>query len=310
MTSKILRKLSPMLGLSLVMLSGCIKSVCESNSDCPSDKRCDKTTNRCAPACATDGDCLAGNFCNLATNLCVAGCRSSSECPSENACVNHECWSVNSSTPQTDGGPKDVGPADGGTEDGGTVNGAPDAGGPLACSCLRAPHACLVDINPASSTAGTSVCEPSDPPRATLLFFGNVGCSHCQSILGQLLEIQSQLRKEGFDPTMAFVQLKTYDYTAKTDIVASTFPEHQGPVLQDTDSGNMWDAYKADWYEVKIIDTHGCLSAFFASPETMSMISGGRLLTSGTQVKEAWISAMGNECHALVDAGVAPPSGL
>ena len=150
------------------------------------------------------------------------------------------------------------------------------------------------------------MCEPGDPPRATLLFFGNVGCSHCQSIFGHLLEIQSQLRGEGLDPTMAFVQLKDYECTAAQ--VASTFPSHSGPVLKDTVSDGMWDAYHADWYEVKIIDMRGCLSAFFAPPDTTSMISGGDLLTAGRQVKEAWRSAMTGACHALVDAGQATES--
>jgi hypothetical protein len=287
MTSNILQRLFPMLGLSLVLVSGCIKSVCETKNDCPAGNVCN--AGACIKACAGDDECPSGKFCDRTIHLCQTGCRDSSECPSDYACVQNKCWPVKSSVPGADAGSDE------------------DGGAPV-CSCLRAPHACLVDINPASSTVGTSVCEPSDPPRATLMFFGNVGCSHCQSIFGQLLEIESQLRGEGLDPTLAFVQLKDWDCTGAE--VTSTFPTHRGPVLQDTEKDKMWDAYGADWYEVKIIDTHGCLSAFFASPETYDLISGGQLKTTGSLLKQAWISAMGNECHVLVDAGVATGSGL
>lgn len=309
MLSEILRKLTPMLGLSLVLASGCIKSVCENDSDCPSGKFCDRSgANICQPgcryntecltgyvcdtrgekracvrACSNDGDCPAGKFCDKGTTLCEPGCRSDADCPSDNTCVKNKCWPVISSLPQADAGSED------------------DAG-TLVCSCLRAPRACLVDINPSSSTSGATVCEPSDPPRATAMFFGNVGCSHCQNIFSQLLEIESQLRSEGLDATLAFVQLNTWDYTGEQ--VTSTFPTHRGPVLQDTTSTNLWEVYGADWYEVKIIDTHGCLSAFFAPAETMNLISSGHLTTAGTRMKEAWRSAMSSECHVLPDASV------
>jgi hypothetical protein len=285
MLRRILRKLIPMLGLSLIMLSGCVKSTCETTSDCPAGNVC--SNGACIKACAADGECQSGQFCDRSTSLCMAGCRGNSDCPSEQLCAQNKCWTTNSSVSPTDGGDDD---------DGG-----------LVCSCLRAPRSCLVDINPASSSAGLSVCEPSDPPRAALLFFGNVGCSHCQAIFGQLLEIESQLRGEGLDPTLAFVQLKDYDTTGAQ--VAATFPGHRGPVLQDTVSDDMWGAYGADWYEVKVVDMHGCLSAFFAPPDTMGLLSEGRLLTTGILVKDAWRSAMSSECHVLADAGLASGNG-
>jgi hypothetical protein len=260
MLIELLRKSLPLLGLTLVMASGCVKSTCEADSDCPVGKRC-------------------------SNSACVPRCRDSSDCANGEVCAQNKCWPMTSSQP------------DAGLDDGGA----------LACSCLQAPNVCLGDINPLSSTAGTSVCEPGEPPRATLLFFGNVGCSHCQNIFGQLLSIESQLRDEGFDPTLAFVQLKDWSYTG--DEVTSTFPKHRGPVLLDTAVANFWDAYGADWYQAKIIDSHGCLSAFFAPPETQNLISDGRLLAAGTLLKDAWISAMGNECHALADAGVGVGSG-
>lgn len=280
MLSEILRKLSPVLGLSLVMASGCIKSVCETKTDCPAGNLCYQ--GACLKECAVDGDCPSGKFCDKGTRLCEIGCRSNAECPRDNTCVHNKCWPVSSSLPQTDAGSEG---------DGGSV-----------CSCLRAPHACLVDINPSSSTSGSSVCEPTDPPRATAMFFGNLGCSHCQNIFSQLLQLESQLRGEGLDATLAFVQLNTWDYTGEQ--VTSTFPSHRGPVLQDTTSTNLWDAYGADWYEVKILDTHGCLSAFFAPPDTMNLISSGELTTAGALLKEAWRSAMSSECHVLPDASV------
>lgn len=284
MSSESLRKFSPILGLSLLLVSGCIKSVCETDSDCPDGRKCPSGT--CIKPCASDNECSPGKVCDRNTGLCQTGCRNDSECPSEKVCVQNQCWPMTSSLSPMDGGPED--------------------GGALVCSCLPAPRACLVDINPASPTTGTSACQPG--PRASVLFFGNVGCSHCQHIFGQLLDMEAQLRREGFDPTLAFVQLKDWSYTGAQ--VTATFPTHQGPVLQDTASDDMWGAYSADWYEVKIIDSHGCLSAFFASPDTMNLMSSGRLQTSGSKVMEAWRSAMGADCHVLPDAGLSSGSGL
>jgi hypothetical protein len=281
MLREILPKLIPMLGMSLLIISGCVRSNDATKNGCQAGSVC--SAGACSEGCAADGECPSGEFRDRTTGLCAAGCRGNADCPSEQVCVKNKCWIMNSSVPPTDGG----------------SDGAED----LGCSCLRAPHSCLVDINPASPSVGASVCEPSDPTRATLLFFGNVGCSHCQAIFDQLLEIQSQLRGEGLDPTLAFVQIKNFDPTGAQ--VATTFPQHRGPVLKDTASDDMWGAYGADWYEVKILGAHGCLSALFAPPDTMGLYADGRLQTTGILIREAWRSAMSSECHVLADAGVA-----
>jgi hypothetical protein len=154
-----------------------------------------------------------------------------------------------------------------------------------------------VDINPASVTAGTLTCEPDSPPRGTALFFGNVGCSHCQGIFNDLLAIQSRLRDQGLDPRLVFVQLKTFAPTGAE--VSSTFPSHTGPVLQDTSAEDMWSIYGAEWYDVKIIDMHGCLAAFFAWPDTENLAN-----EPGKLLEDAWRSAMGQDCPAIPDAGI------
>jgi hypothetical protein len=106
---------------------------------------------------------------------------------------------------------------------------------------------------------------------------------------------------------LVFVQLKTSSYTAEQ--VTSAFPTHTGPVLQDTDSEDMWGSYSADWYDVKIIDSHGCLSGFFVSVDTANLMSEGQLQAPGMLVKDAWRAAMGTECHAMPDAGSAAEAG-
>jgi hypothetical protein len=222
--------------------------------------------------------------------------------------VKNQCRTTTSPAPSADGGLADGGLDDGGLDDGGLDDGGLDDGSAPACSCLQAPPACLYDINPASTTAGTLVCEPGAPPQATVLFFGNVGCSHCQIIFGNLLLIESQLRSEGFAPMLAFVQLKDYSYTG--DQVTSTFPTNKGPVLQDTASEDMWGIYGASWYDVKIIDSHGCLSAFFAERDTQNLISDGEIQAPGKLLKDAWRAAMGTECHAPPDAGADAEAGL
>jgi hypothetical protein len=279
MPRQILGKLLPMLGLFLVASPGCTKSVCETKNDCPVGNMC--SNGACIKPCTADTDCPSGKFCDRPTGLCAAGCRSSSDCVNGDVCAQNQCWTVTNPAQSADGGDDD--------------------GGASVCSCLQAPRACLDDINPASTTAGMLVCEPSAPPRATALFFGNVACSHCQAILGNLLLIEAQLRGEGFDPMLVFVQLKDWTYTG--DEVTSTFPTHRGLVLQDTASEDMWGRYGANWYDVKIIDSHGCLSAFFASDDTQNLMSGGQLQAPGKLVKDAWRAAMGTECLALPDAG-------
>jgi Cys-rich repeat protein len=274
-----------MLGLFLVAFSGCAKSVCETKNDCPVGNVCN--SGACIKPCTADTDCPNGKFCDAPTGLCATGCRDSSDCPGGGVCAQNQCWATTSPAQSADGGLDD--------------------GGSLACRCLQAPRACLEDINPASTTAGTLVCEPGAPARATALFFGNVGCSHCQHIFGNLLLIESELRSEGFDPMLVFAQLATYTHTGEE--VASTFPTHTGPVLQDTANEDMWRLYGADWYEVKIIDAHGCLSAFFNPIDTMNLIADGQLQASGTLLKDAWRSAMGGECHPMPDAGADPGVG-
>jgi hypothetical protein len=271
-------RLLSMLGLSLVASLGCIRSVCETKNDCPVGNVC--SNGACIEPCTADTDCPDGKFCDQPSGLCLQGCRSSFDCGNGAVCVDNQCWTVSSPVPSVDGGLDD--------------------GGAAACTCLQAPRACLDDINPASTTAGTTVCEPGAPARATVLFFGNIGCSHCQHIFGDLLLIESELRSEGFDPVLVFVQLKTWTYSG--DQVTSQFPTHRGPVLQDTDSEDMWGSYGADWYEVKIIDSQGCLSAFFASDVTQGLVSSGQLQASGELLKDAWRAAMGTECHGMPDA--------
>jgi hypothetical protein len=285
MLRRIVGKLLPPLGLCLVPYSGCIRSVCETTNDCPVGDLC--RSGACVKPCTADTDCLHGEFCDRSTSLCATGCRTSADCANGDVCVQNQCWAMTSPVSSADGGQ--------------------DYGGASACSCLQAPRACLEDINPASTTVATLVCEPGDPPRAAALFFGNVGCSHCQSIFGNLLTVESQLRSEGFDPRLVFVQIKTFTFTGVE--VQSTFPTHTGPVLQDTDSGDMWGIYGADWYEVKIIDSHGCLNAFFTAPDTMSLISNGELQEPGKLLADAWREAMGSACHAVPDAGFADEVG-
>ena len=274
-----------LVGLFVVASPSCVRSVCETKDDCPVGNVC--SSGACVKPCTADTDCPYGRFCDT-TGLCATGCRSSADCANGEVCEQNQCWSVTSPAQSADGGQGD--------------------GGAPACSCLAAPRACLYDINPASTTVGTLVCEPSDPPRGTVLFYGNIGCSHCQTIFGNLLLIESQLQSEGFDPMLVFVQLKTWTYTGEQ--VTSTFPTHRGPVLQDTDSEDMWGMYGADWYDVKIIDSHGCLSAFFTSPDTENLLSGGEVQGPGTLLKDAWRAAMGSECHTMPDAGSADEVGL
>jgi hypothetical protein len=315
MLRQILGRLALVLGLVFAASPGCTKSVCETTSDCPVGNFCSGGT--CVKACVADTDCPSGKFCDKPTGLCQLGCRSSSDCVNGEECVKNQCRPTTGPAPSTDGGSAGGGLDDGGFDDGGLPGGGLDGGlpgggldggGAPVCSCLPAPFACLYDINPASPTTGKLVCEPSVPPRPTVLFFGNLGCSHCQSIFRNLLLIESQLWSEGLGPMLAFVQLKDYTYTAGE--VTSILPTHTGPVLQDTGSEDMWGVYDADWYQVKVIDSRGCLSALFSSDDTMNLVGADQeLQAAGQRLKDAWRAAMGTECHLLPDAGPADDVG-
>jgi hypothetical protein len=297
MMRRILGRLLLTYGMFLVASPGCTKSVCETKNDCPAGSMC--SAGACVEGCSADTECPEGRFCDKQMGLCQLGCRSNLDCANEDECVRNQCRPKTGPSPSTDAGATDAGP-------GPHAEPGPDTG-PGACICSQAPAACLYDINPASKTEGKLVCEPGAPPRPALLFFGNVGCSHCQSIFGSLLTIESQLQSEGYDPTLVFVQLMDWTYTGEE--VASTFPTHKGPVLQDTSSENLWSTYAAEWYDVKIIDTHGCLSAIFGDPDTQNLQFNGELYTVGKLVKEAWRSAMDGACHPPIDAGLSDEVG-
>ena len=102
MLREILRKLTPMLGISLILGSGCVKSKCETSNDCPAGNKC--SAGACIKSCAADNECPSGEFCNPATTLCAPGCRGNTDCPSDHVCVRGECWARNSSVPPSDGG--------------------------------------------------------------------------------------------------------------------------------------------------------------------------------------------------------------
>lgn len=207
----------------------------------------------------------------------MVGCLSDRECGT-GRCIDLRCRALGSSTAPS-ASPTDAGaPSD-----------AESSGSPAPCSCPLAPEVCLSDINPASDSFGTKTCIAVGPSPGVVLFFGNVTCSHCQSIFKNLLTISSKLRSDQLEPKLAFVQLKTFAHTPA--VVSSTFPQHHGPVLQDTESDDAWSSYAADWYDVIVVDSHGCLGQHYRAEQTFNL-SGN----AGLELEKAWRASLSNEC--------------
>lgn len=121
----------------------------------------------------------------------------------------------------------------------------------------RAPAAedpvCGPDLNPRSPTAGVELCAPRDLPDGTALYFASVRCGHCIANVGPLRRRMLDLEAEGFRPRLIWVQLGTA--AVDPDDVAERFDAAWDfPVLQDTPDGHLWRSFRAEWYQVAIVD--------------------------------------------------------
>ncbi len=128
--------------LTTVVATGCIRSKCYKNRDCPDGQVCNTSTGACVvPDCIGDGDCLEGQICQ--SNVCVPGCTGDDDCGIAKVCVAGHCVLETSSG--------------------------------SGCECVSAPHLCAPDIHPGSTTFQTELCMGDTSQTAKLLFFGNTG---------------------------------------------------------------------------------------------------------------------------------------
>lgn len=245
------------LGVVLVLgalHTACVDSRCTRDSECPTGEVCQTATGSCVvPECISTGSCPQGTVCK--DFACVTGCRTSAECAENETCFDERC-----------------------------VEMAGD------CECPVAPGFCELDVNPRSPTAGDEICLSKSFPTGALLFFGSVKCSHCRYVYDALLTMQQELKAEGDDPRIVWMQLKDVQVDAD-DVESALGDQVVEPIIQDTDALELWTAYDADWYDVVLIDSHGCLAAHMG-PLTDEQINGDL----HEDLKGAWRKAMSADC--------------
>jgi hypothetical protein len=213
--------------------------------------------------CRRDADCTGGLICQQNTGACVEPeCTTEAECGPGQLCADRRC--------------RDACPE---------------------CNLPVAPAFCGTDINPSSRTAEARLCVPDSFPDGVALFFGNVGCGHCTAIYDALKLRMAQLQAEGFAPKLVWVQIASLPATP-SDVFARLGAEGTVPVILDTPDLGVWSAYAAEWYEVILINGHGCLTQSFKSLSG-TLIAG----ETGDQIVAAWREAMGEECPAPPDGG-------
>jgi len=205
--------------------TGCIKSGCYQNKDCPDGQVCDWATGRCfLPECDSTRLCPAGKYCK--ENTCIQGCLADTECPEGFVCYDARCVPFSSE-----------------------------------CNCKSAPEFCLSDLNPGSSTSGQTLCLSSFESTGAVFFFGSVKCTHCRTLLELLGKLEAEVFAAGGKAPLVFVNL--LEVQATPNIVAELVPKATQAVIQDSEQLRLWDAWLATSYEVVVVDRFGCNIARF-----------------------------------------------
>jgi len=249
------------LGVLALLGSGCISSRCLRDADCTEGLVCREETFACVePECSADSECGRGKVCEK--RFCVEGCVTVADCNPDQVCLDRRC--------------RDVGPE---------------------CDCPMAPEFCGTDINPSSTTAEARLCVPDSFPDGVALFFGSIGCGHCTAIYDALKPRIAQLRAEGLAPKLIWVQVPTLPATP-SDVYARLGAEGTVPVILDTVELGIWPGYAAAWYDVILVDRHGCLLQTFPSLDATQL--NGEV---GDQLVAAWRDAMDEACPTPLDGG-------
>jgi hypothetical protein len=248
----IVRTLAALALVSACVAPGCLDSKCYRNEDCTAGQICQTMTGACTPPeCTAHSQCAQGRICESYT--CVAGCLEDNACDQGKRCVKNRCVVIENQ-----------------------------------CGCALATRFCLPDIDPVSPSSGKEVCIPDSNPGGTLIFFGSVLCSHCQSYFAQLNALRAKLVAEGLPARIVWSQWSGAPVTPA--IVQSQLAGANPVVVQDSAAIGMWPAYHADWYFVSILETHGC-EGFSFGPLSESTIEQ-ELAT----IEAKWRTSMTTAC--------------
>lgn len=109
----------------------------------------------------------------------------------------------------------------------------------------------LLDVNPASPSAGAEVSPRDAEGRVSLWFFGHATCAYC----GAQFERLDALRQEvaAADPPLdvAFFGVNEAGHESGNDTITEGLST---PWLQDTEAVNAWEAWSVEFRDVVILD--------------------------------------------------------
>jgi hypothetical protein len=250
-----------LLAASVALSSACVESRCIEHEDCPAGLMCVAATGVCsAPECLSDSSCGRGRICD--DYLCVPGCVTNDDCDLPRECRDRQCVLVGT-----------------------------------GCDCALAGEFCLTQINPDAPSPGAELCIPTADHTARLLFFGSVACSHCRDIYASLLARRDDLRAEGLDARILWMQWK--DYPVEPSDIVLFLGENDVEVVADDEATDAWGRMGVfEFYHVIVVDTFGCTAGHWG-PVTPAEIDG----TLGDDMTDAWRNALEGDCPDPVDPG-------
>lgn len=242
--------LFPILGILLTLfgVTGCVNSKCFQNADCPEGRICLDDGTCTVPECQSNSECSEENVCS--SNQCVPGCRTDENCETGMLCFNNQCVEQSE------------------------------------CDCPKAPEFCHPDLNPNSPTFNQTVCLNDSFEQGAALFFGSLGCSHCQVLFEKLVQIQQDLQTEQLHPALVFVQLE--DRPVTIEDVGRLMETPSAIVIQDDLESLIWETYQADWYHLVVVDQNGCQA------EHLGPLSAED--ENWAEIPQIWLDAMEAEC--------------
>lgn len=146
---------------------------------------------------------------------------------------------------------------------------ASDGSTPDCPSCEGAdiPSFTLEDVQPLSCGYGESYGLDVFEGQTLLVTLLSAGCSFCQQQVGYLEQMQIELSLEGHDVEMVAINLDSQAERSEMLTDRCSFP-----VLQDTESDDVWGMYQGRKDDIYIYGADGTLHSFFRSGEELSLI--------------------------------------
>lgn len=226
--------------------AGCVEPLCTADADCGGVLVCEESSGECVePECWTHDQCEQGRICD--DNACVPGCVDDDDCDDDEICDQNHC------VPESD-----------------------------VCEGVDALPFCAPDINPWSPTQGQDFCVATEAGAHGALFFGSMSCGSCRGIFTQVHLIGEVLESEGLAPALAFVQVSTAPIDSG-DVEEDLDESVDDAVVLDTDELGLWDGYRAERYELVLVDGRGCVVAHYP-PLTYTDLQEGL----GDEIEDEW----------------------